>query len=94
MVNIVDPFASITVPPIVAFTACEATLVLPATSVAVAVTVWVPPASASGREAPGAACVRGCGAEHGGAVEQLDGAARLRGAGELHLVGIDDACCR
>ena len=89
-VRLVVPADSITLG-IAVFTASDATPVLPATSVAVAVTTCVPPDSAAGRVAPGAAGVGRCGAENGRSVEQLDGAARFRGAGQLQLVGVDDA---
>ena len=50
----------------------EAALTLPAASVAVAVRLWAPLASAAGGIGPGAAAVGGGAAEQGGAVIDLD----------------------
>ena len=56
----------------VTLSAVDAALVLPATSVAVAVRLWAPLASAAVVIAPGPAAVGGGAAEQGGAVIDLD----------------------
>ena len=70
--------------------AVEATPVLPATSVAVAVRLWVPLVRAAGGVAPGAGAIGGGGTEQGGAVIDLDGAVRLGGAVEGQRVVAGD----
>ena len=71
--------------------AAEATPVLPAASVAVAVRLWAPLASAAVVIAPGAGAVRGGAAEQRGAVVDLDRAVGFRRAGQRQGVVIGDA---
>ncbi len=76
---------------IVTRSAVEAAPVLPAASVAVAVRLWAPLASAAVVIAPGAAAIGGGGAEQRGAVVDLDRAVGLRRAGQRQRVVIGDA---
>ena len=69
----------------------EATPVLPAASVAVAVRLWAPLASAAVVIAPGAGAVGGGAAEQRGAVVDLDRAVGFRRAGQRQGIVIGDA---
>ena len=75
----------------VTLSAAEAALVLPAASVAVAVRLWAPLASAAVVIAPGAAAVGGGGAQQRGAVIDLDRGIGFRAAGQRQGIVIGDA---
>ena len=70
--------------------AVEATPVLPAASVAVAVRLWRTVGEGTGGVAPGAGAIGGGGTEQGGAVIDLDGAAGFGGAIEGQRVVAGD----
>ena len=74
--------------------AVEAALVLPATSVAVAVRLWAPLASAAVVKLQAPAAIGGGDAEQGGAVIDLDGGIGFRAAGERQGIVIGDAVTR
>ena len=75
----------------VTFSAAEATPVLPAASVAVAVRLWAPFGQRRRGVAPGAAAVGGRAAEQRRTVIDLDRAAGLRRAGQRQRIVIGDA---
>ena len=75
----------------VTLSAVEAAPVLPAASVAVAVRLWAPLASAAGGIAPGAAAVGGGAAEQRGAVIDLHRGVGFRRAGQRQGIVIGDA---
>ena len=70
--------------------AVEATPVLPAGSVAVAVRLWAPLVRAAGGVGPGAGAIGGGGTEQSGAVIDLDGAVGFGGAVEGQRVVAGD----
>ena len=75
----------------VTLSAVDDALVLPATSLAVAVRLWAPLASAAVVKLQCRCPVGGCAAEQGGAVIDLDRGIGFRGAGERQGIVIGDA---
>ena len=78
----------------VTLSAVDAALVLPATSVAVAVRLWAPLASAAVVKLQAPAAVGGGAAEQRDAVIDLDRGIGFRGAGERQGIVIGDAVAR
>ena len=64
---------------------------LPATSIALAVRLWLPSASVAVAKRPGAAAIGGRRADLGGAVEHLHRAAGFRRAGQRQRIVVGDA---